>query len=406
MTPEQRSPFHAYLQGRLDELADAIATEFKASVSLYGPMPAQGIGRSVAGSLNVLLDGWLSADPAAMLERTVGGIIGGVEQGLGLEEALHIISIFRQHLTRRAVAAVGAGVPGAATAADFFTAQFDLAIERIGAFYHDKLSASLEENLRFRLLVENAHDGVLTTDRDDRITYANQAAATLLGAAAPADLIGRRSMSLYRDEDVGRFSSEIWPILRSQGFWRTQMWLKRLDGGLVLTEFVTFFVRNDQGKSEGLGAVLRDITAEHEAMLQREALQNEIITAQEQVLRELSAPLIPLNDTTMVLPLIGDLDEARMQNINQSLLYGIAANRTQALIVDITGVPTVTPSGGNELIRTAQAVRLLGAELILTGIQAEVAQTLIVLGVDLGGIVTRASLQSGIAYALARRGAR
>jgi PAS domain S-box-containing protein len=338
-----------------------------------------------------------------MLERTVSGISAAVDRGLALEEALHIISIVRQHLTRLSLRAVAEQIPGAVAAVETYTGLLDLSVERLGAYYYGKLGASLEENRRFRLLVENAHDGVLTTDRDDRITYANAAAAHLLGAAAPDELLGRLSMSLYREQDISRFRDEIWPILRQQGFWRTQMWLVRLDGSQVLTEFVTFFVRNDEGKSEGLGAVLRDITAEHEAMLQREAFQNEIIQAQEQVLRELSAPLIPLNETTMVLPLIGDLDEARMQHITQTLLGDIAASRTQVLIVDITGVPTVTPSGGNELLRTAQAVRLLGAELVLTGIQAEVAQTLIVLGIDLGGIVTRASLQSGIAYALGRR---
>jgi anti-anti-sigma regulatory factor len=83
-----------------------------------------------------------------------------------------------------------------------------------------------------------------------------------------------------------------------------------------------------------------------------------------------------------------------------SLLQGIAANHAQIAIIDITGVPVVDSQVADALVRAARAVRLLGARVVLTGIRPEVAQTLVGLGIDLSGIVTRGSLQSGIAYAL------
>jgi rsbT co-antagonist protein RsbR len=102
----------------------------------------------------------------------------------------------------------------------------------------------------------------------------------------------------------------------------------------------------------------------------------------------------------VVMPLIGALDSARAQQVIETLLEGVAARRARVAILDITGVAVVDSQVANGLLRAAQAVRLLGASVVLTGIKPEVAQTLVNLGADLRGIVTRGSLQSGIAFAL------
>lgn len=84
-----------------------------------------------------------------------------------------------------------------------------------------------------------------------------------------------------------------------------------------------------------------------------------------------------------------------------ALLEGIASRRISVAILDITGVPIVDTQVANALIQAAQAVKLLGAKVVLTGIRPEVAQTLVGLGVNLSGIITLSSLQTGIAYATA-----
>lgn len=144
-----------------------------------------------------------------------------------------------------------------------------------------------------------------------------------------------------------------------------------------------------------------DITERKQAEeARRQALaQEETIRAQQAMLAELSTPLIPLNEAVMVMPLIGAVDSARAQQVLETLLQGIARNGAQVAILDITGVAVVDTQVANALIRAAQAVKLLGAQVVLTGIRPEVAQTLVGLGADLSGIVTRSSLQSGIAYA-------
>ena len=139
-----------------------------------------------------------------------------------------------------------------------------------------------------------------------------------------------------------------------------------------------------------------------EEMLRQTIAQEETIRAQQAALAELSTPLIPLSDQVMVMPLVGAVDSQRAQQVLTALLEGIASSGAQVAILDITGVAVVDTQVANALIRAAQAVKLLGAQVVLTGIRPEVAQTLVGLGADLGGIITRSNLQSGIVYATRR----
>lgn len=103
------------------------------------------------------------------------------------------------------------------------------------------------------------------------------------------------------------------------------------------------------------------------------------------------------------MPLIGSIDSMRAQQIIETLLEGVNTTGAHIVILDVTGVPVVDTQVANTLLRSAQAVRLLGAEVLLTGIRPEVAQTIVGLGLDLSHIRTMASLQDGIVYALSRQ---
>jgi rsbT co-antagonist protein RsbR len=148
--------------------------------------------------------------------------------------------------------------------------------------------------------------------------------------------------------------------------------------------------------------IIHEVTERKQLEAERERLQEEIIQVQAAALAELSTPLIPLSDDVMVMPLVGSVDSRRAQQVLESLLEGVAQTGASIAILDITGVPVVDTQVANALIRAAQAVKLLGARVVLTGIRPEVAQTLVGLGAELGDIVTRGTLQSGIAYAMGR----
>jgi rsbT co-antagonist protein RsbR len=147
-------------------------------------------------------------------------------------------------------------------------------------------------------------------------------------------------------------------------------------------------------------ALVRDATEQKQATAEREALQQQLIDAQRNALRELSTPLIPISRDVVIMPLIGTIDSQRAQQVMEALLEGVALHQASLVILDITGVAIVDTQVAQTFIQAAQAVRLLGAQVMLTGIQPQIAQTLVHLGVDLSGIITRGSLQSGIAAAL------
>jgi anti-anti-sigma regulatory factor len=176
----------------------------------------------------------------------------------------------------------------------------------------------------------------------------------------------------------------------------------------------TYFPFSDAaGTVTHVGLIIQDVSdrvfveqAQQQREAERVALQEQVIAAQGAALRELSTPLIPISDEVVAMPLIGSIDSARAQLVLETLLTGVAERQASTTIIDITGVSVVDTQVADALIRAAQAVKLLGARVILTGIRPEVAQTLVNLGVDLSGIVTRGTLQSGIAEALGRQGER
>ncbi len=132
--------------------------------------------------------------------------------------------------------------------------------------------------------------------------------------------------------------------------------------------------------------------------------QAEQIEAQQQTIRELSTPILPLYEGILVLPLVGAIDSFRAGQIMERLLTAIAERQSDIVIIDITGVPVIDTAVANYLLQTARAAQLIGAQVILVGIGPEIAQTIVQLGVDLRNIQIGANLQAGIELALSQLG--
>ncbi|MCC6989475.1 MAG: STAS domain-containing protein [Acidobacteria bacterium] len=129
-----------------------------------------------------------------------------------------------------------------------------------------------------------------------------------------------------------------------------------------------------------------------------------IITRQQEELLELSTPVVTLSEGVLALPMIGTLDSARTQVVMESLLQRIVETGAEVAIIDITGVPTVDTLVAQHLLKTVTAIRLMGAEAIISGIRPQIAQTIVHLGVDLQGVTTKANLADALAIALHRTG--
>jgi rsbT co-antagonist protein RsbR len=121
-----------------------------------------------------------------------------------------------------------------------------------------------------------------------------------------------------------------------------------------------------------------------------------VIREQQDALLELSTPVLQVRERLLILPIIGVLDQVRAQQLTEQLLHAIRAHRAKLVVVDVTGVPDMDETVANSLVDTVTASRLMGADVIITGLSSEIAQTLVTIGVDLSKMHTVGDLQGGI----------
>jgi len=130
----------------------------------------------------------------------------------------------------------------------------------------------------------------------------------------------------------------------------------------------------------------------------------EVIDQQRQTISELQTPVIQVWDRVLALPIVGSLDTARTQEMNEALLQKIVDTGAEIVIVDITAVPVMDTAVAKHLLETVAAARLLGSEVLMVGLSTRTAITLVHLGVDLAGVITRTTMAKGLELAFARLG--
>ena len=126
----------------------------------------------------------------------------------------------------------------------------------------------------------------------------------------------------------------------------------------------------------------------------------ETMTRHQAAIRELSTPVIKVYDRILLLPIVGTVDTQRANQIMETVLVQVVEQQAKVIIIDIAGVPVVDTKVADHILQTTAAVRLLGAQTVLTGISASVARTVVQLGVELTQVDTRAKLSEGIELAL------
>ncbi len=174
--------------------------------------------------------------------------------------------------------------------------------------------------------------------------------------------------------------------------------LRHINGSMTPVLYNAAVYRDANGEVIGVFAAARDVSEQR--------LAERRIRQQSQEILELSTPVMKIWDGIVAVPLIGSLDSQRTQLFMERLLERIVETNSPMALVDIMGVPTIDSQTAQHLIETISAVRLLGAQVVLTGVQPVIAQTLVHLGIDLSGIQTRSSLAAGLKVALEAMGLR
>jgi rsbT co-antagonist protein RsbR len=176
----------------------------------------------------------------------------------------------------------------------------------------------------------------------------------------------------------------------------------RPDGEVRWIRITALPLRCETGELIAYLGALQDITEgkQIEGLLRETVAQKEIIEAQRIRLAETSTPLIPITDEIMVMPLVGEVDRERADQVLETLLGGIASTGARVAILDVTGLVGVDVAVASALVRAAQAARLLGAQAVLSGIRPEMARTLVEISAEVGAMATFGNLKAAIAHGM------
>jgi PAS domain S-box-containing protein len=250
-----------------------------------------------------------------------------------------------------------------------------------------RTSAALQEsNDRFRRIFEESPLGiVLATAQPSRIIEANAAFARMLGYA-PSELVGRSVNEFLHPEER---STESLESERGQRKWiKYERRYLTKSGGLVWARVRSSVVEVKDGRPSMMLGMSEDIT--------ERKLAEQKIAAQQEIIRALSTPVLEVRDGLLMVPVIGSLDSGRAAQLTDNLLRGIRATRARVAVLDVTGVAVVDSRVASHLLRTAEAARLMGAAIIISGVSANVAESLVGIGVDLAALRTVADLKAGL----------
>jgi anti-anti-sigma regulatory factor len=183
-------------------------------------------------------------------------------------------------------------------------------------------------------------------------------------AQQPVTVAGMRFDQIMPDADA---LNTALGVLTSKGRWQGIMPHKHADGTVFPMQCDAFFVYDQAGTPISAVVIERDVSEEVRQEQERQALQQQIIDAQQTAIRELSTPLLPISKQVVVMPLVGTIDSQRAQQVMEALLEGISVYRATTVIIDITGVRVVDTQVAQALLQSAQAARLLGAQVFFDG---------------------------------------
>ncbi|MDI1481817.1 PAS domain S-box protein [Polyangium sp. y55x31] len=255
-----------------------------------------------------------------------------------------------------------------------------------------------EDQRRLAMLVEVTNDWIWEVDAKGVYTFVSPRIRDFLGYE-PEEALGKTPLDFMPPEEAARVGALLGPILASRApFKDLENVNQHKDGRHVVLETSGVPLFDEAGTYCGYRGVDRDVTMRKVAESERARMQEEIIRAQESMLEELETPLLPVAEGVLVMPLIGSVDKRRAGRIVDALLAAVSSRGATFAIIDLTGLRAADHAVMELLCEAVRGARLLGAEVLLTGVRPEVARTMVEL--DVGGMRTLSTLARGITFAL------
>ncbi|MBN1694418.1 PAS domain S-box protein [candidate division WOR-3 bacterium] len=271
-------------------------------------------------------------------------------------------------------------------------------------FYNITKRVKLEEELIFERgllnsLLNTIPDHIYFKDEKSRFIKVSKSLADWFNVKSVDGLMGKTDFDFFTEEHARPAFEDEQKIMKTGNAIEGKVEKETHPDGRVTWVSTTKVPRYDKkGNVIGITGISRDIT---EKKLWEEEREKKL-EAQREELIELSTPVIDVWEGVLTVPILGSLDSERASRISESLLTQIVEERADVAIIDISGISAVDSAVADRLIRTAKAVRLVGAMAILTGVGVEIAQTIADLGIDMGGLKTMATLKDGLRYVISR----
>jgi len=253
-------------------------------------------------------------------------------------------------------------------------------------------SLSQLEGTLLRAILDNLDIVVWAMEPDGVCTYHQGKGLAKIGAS-PGAFVGQNFREKYQSRGESPFDRVFAGELHfveaeSHGQW-FQNWMIPMRGA--------------SGGVELLVALSLNVTEQrHSERALRERLAE--IEAQQRTIRELSTPIIEVWDRVLTLPILGMVDATRAAEIMEGLLHAVTSKRARFAILDLTGVREIDTATAGHLLGLVRAIRLLGAEGVVTGIHPNIAQTIVELGVELPNLIVHATLRGALGYCIGRLG--
>jgi len=248
-------------------------------------------------------------------------------------------------------------------------------------------------------LLKHIPENIYFKDRESKFVRISQAFADYMRFKSIEEIIGKTDFDLFDEEHARPAFEDEQKIMKTGEPIQKEEKEVYPDGSEKWVETTKVPRYDEKGKIIGTFGISRDITEKKLWEMEREKK----LEVQREELIELSTPVIDVWDGVLTVPILGSLDSERASRVSEALLTQIVEKSAGIAIIDISGISAVDSAVADRLIRTAKAVRLVGAEAVLTGVGVEIAQTIADLGIDMEGLKTMSTLKDGLRYAISRK---
>lgn len=225
----------------------------------------------------------------------------------------------------------------------------------------------IQQNQFIKAAIDHVGVGVVITDpeqEDNPMIYCNQGFRDLTGYESE-EILGRNCRFLQGDDTTDVSVEKLRNGIDQEEVVTVEIKNYKKDGTPFWNELQIFPVFIEQMAQKYFVGVQKDVTQRRE--------QQELIGHYLSEVKRLSTPIVPLEEGISVLPLVGTLNDERLQQMLESVSHHVKESKDDYLIMDMSAVHSYNEGVHIGIYQMNQLLDLMGTTLIITGIKPSFA---------------------------------